>query len=111
MDSNKEEVSVLTGQDNHGDDIYSHGTMRIRSNTYRYHAMARIRPFAGKFQVYGDALIGAQSFTTSTDIQVDNSGYSSVSDSRVDHRDFTLNIGWAAGLRIGLSKSVFLCAC
>lgn len=108
MGSQNEDVDVYIGEDVDGDDIYTPGTMRIRSNNYRYLAMARLRPFTGAIQVYGDAIAGAESFITKTDIQFDNEGYSEVSDSEVQHSDFTFNYGWALGARIRLATGIFL---
>ncbi|MCC6601525.1 MAG: hypothetical protein IT223_12775 [Crocinitomicaceae bacterium] len=108
MDSNEEEVNVLIGTDETGDDIYSTGTMRVRTNTRRYHVFARLRPFTGKFQPYCDAFTGLQSYSTSTDIQIDNSGYTSSSDEQVNQKDLTTNFGWAAGIRIRLTGSLFV---
>jgi hypothetical protein len=108
MGSQNEDVSVFAGQDESGDDIYTPGTMRIRSNNYRYLALARFRPFAGGFQIYADALGGIETFSTKTDLQLDNQGYSEVRDSEVQERDITLNFGWAAGVRIRVAQGTFI---
>jgi len=108
MGSQEEDISVLMGQDVDGDDIYEMGTMRIRSNNYRYMLLGRFRPFVGRVQVYADALAGVESFSTKTDIQLENQGYSEVIESDVDHRDFTFNYGWALGARIQLAQGIYL---
>jgi len=108
MGSQDEDVSAYIGDDVHGDEIHTPGTMRIRSNNYRYMGLARFRPFVGRFQVYADALGGLESFVTKTDLQLDNPGYSEVRDSEVQHRNLTINYGWALGVRIQLSPGVFL---
>jgi len=108
MGSQNEDVEVYVGDDESGNKIVSPGTLRIRSNNYRYLFLARFRPFAGAVQIYGDVMLGAESFLTKTDIQFDNQGYSQVSDSQVQHRDFTFNLGWALGARVRLTPGIFL---
>lgn len=108
MGANNEEVSVLVGQDIQGDDIYETGTMRIRSNNYRYQAIARFRPFTKGFQIYGDLVAGVERFTTSTDVQVNSSGYTEVRDANTVERDYGWNVGWAVGTRIRLTGALFL---
>lgn len=108
MGSQNEDVSAFIGRDADGDDINSPGTMRIRSNNYRYLALTRFRPLVGRVQVYADALAGLESFVTKTDLQLDNPGYSEVRDSEVNHRDLTFNYGWALGARVQLSPGLYL---
>lgn len=108
MGANDEEVSVLIGQDAAGDDIYDMGTMRIRSNNYRYQAVARFRPFVRGFQIYGDLVAGVERFTTSTDVKINSSGYTEVIDANTVQRDFGWNVGWAVGTRIRLAGALFL---
>lgn len=108
MNARNEDVSVLIGQDEMGNDIYDQGTLRIRNTMYRYQVIARIKPFAGRFQVYGDLFTGLSQFKTSTDIEIDNSGYSEVVGSRVYERDFAANYGWAIGLRIRLLRGIYV---
>lgn len=108
MGANDEEVSVLIGQDAAGDDIYDTGTMRIRSNNYRYQAVARFRPFVKGIQIYGDLVAGVERFTTSTDVKINSSGYTEVVDANTVQRDFGWNVGWAVGTRIRLAGALFL---
>lgn len=108
MGSQDEDVSVFSGEDENGTEIYEMGTMRIRSNNHRYQAIARFRPFVGKIQIYADAVAGMESFSTRTDIQLDNSGYSELLESQVNHRDITFSFGWALGARVRLAQGIFL---
>lgn len=108
MGADDEDVSVLMGQDAAGDDIYEMGTMRIRSNNYRYQAVARFRPFAGDIQVYGDLTAGVERFTTFTDIEVNSSGYTEVIEYRNQHHDFGWTVGWAAGARVRVGNGFFI---
>jgi len=108
MASQNEDVAVIAGQDSQGNDIFEEAEMRIRSNNYRYHAVARLRPFVGSVQVYGDLIAGVERFTTSTDVQINNSGYTEVTDANTVERDFGWSLGWALGARIRLSGALFL---
>lgn len=108
MGSQNENVSVLMGKDQNNRDVYARGTLRIRSNNYRYGLIARLRPFTGRVQPYADVLVGVVQFKTSTDIQVDNSGFSESSGERIDHRDFSLHAGYALGFRVRLAPLIFL---
>lgn len=108
MGSQNENVSVIVGKDQANKDVYARGTLRIRSNNYRYGLTARLRPLTGKIQPYGDLLVGVGQFKTTTDIQVDNSGFSSASGERVDHNDFSLYAGFALGFRVRLAPLIFL---
>lgn len=108
MGAQDEDVSVVVGQDVNGDDIYDDGTMRIRSNNYRYQAVARFKPFKGPFQVYGDLLGGVERFTTTTDIEISSSGYTEVIDDRTVHYDFGITWGWAAGVRVRVARNLFV---
>jgi hypothetical protein len=108
MGSQNEAVVANIGVDQNGNPIYSKGTMRIRSNNYRYAALLRFRPFAGGFQPYIDGLAGFEQFRTSTDIQVDNNGFSQTVQKTDRQRDFSLNIGFAMGLRIRISNALFV---
>jgi hypothetical protein len=108
MGSQNENVSVIVGQDQSGTDVYARGTMRIRSNNYRVSGLVRFRPLTGAFQPYADALVGMDQFRTSTDLQVDNSGFSEAGSERIEHRDWSLHAGFALGLRIRLAPLLFL---
>jgi hypothetical protein len=108
MAAKNEDVAVIAGQDAQGNDVFEEAEMRIRSNNYRYHAVARFRPFVRGFQVYGDLIAGVERFTTSTDVQINNSGYTEVTDANTVERDFGWSLGWAVGTRIRLSGSLFL---
>lgn len=108
MGSNKREIDIFQGEDIQGDDIWSKGTMSVRNNSYLYHGVARLKPFNGAFQMYGDLLGGLKSFSTKTVIEKDNGGYTEVIDSRRDHRDFAISYGWASGIKIRLLDGMML---
>ncbi len=106
MGSQNKDISALVYTDTSGTDIYETGTMRIRSTINRYQAIARFRPFVGKIQPYADAFAGIEAYKTKTDITIDNSGYSSASNSERPHLDMTYTYGWAVGLRLGLTPNI-----
>lgn len=108
MGSTDRDIDIYHGEDAQGDGIWSEGSMRVSSNTYTYHGIVRLKPFAGNFQVYGDLLGGMKSFSTRSTIEEDNGGYTEVIDQQRDHRDFALSYGWAAGMKIALTDYIML---
>lgn len=108
MGSNKREIDIYQGEDIQGDGIWSQGSMSVRNNSYLYHGVARLKPFNGGFQLYGDLLGGLKTFSTKTVIEEDNGGYTEVIDQRRDHRDFAISYGWAAGIKIRLMQGMML---
>lgn len=110
MGSQTEEVSVLIGQDQDGDNIYENGDLQIRSNTNRFQMMARLRPFNGMIQPYFDGVAGLETYRTKTTIEVvsDFVGYSEGQNADTQLFDMTYSFGWAAGLRIRLAPNIFL---
>lgn len=103
MGSEKQDISISQGEDIEGDEVFTEGSMRVASNLYAYHGVARFKPFGGVFQPYGDVMGGIKTFATRTTIEEDNGGYTEVVDNERNHRDFALSYGWAAGLKIYLS--------
>jgi hypothetical protein len=108
MGSQNKDISALVYTDSLGTDIYEEGTLRVRSNTNRYQAIARFRPFTGRIQPYVDAFAGIEAYKMKTDITLDNQGYTSADNSVRQHLDMTYVYGWGAGLRIELAADVFL---
>jgi len=108
MGSKKKDIDIYKGEDIDGDDIWSQGNMSVRNNSYLYHGVARVKPFDGAIQLYGDLLSGIKTFSTKTVIEEDNGGYTEVVDSRRDHRDFALSYGWAAGVKIRLIEGLMI---
>lgn len=108
MGSQNKDISALVYTDSNGSDIYEEGTLRIRSNTNRYQAIARFRPFAGIVQPYVDVFAGIEAYKTKTDITLDNQGYTSADNSVRQHFDMTYVYGWGAGLRVELATGIFM---
>lgn len=108
MGSKNESVSVVVGQDASGNNVYSRGTMRIRSNDYRYVGFLRLRPLTGAIQPYADVFVGVDQFQTSTDIEIDNSGYSEATNQRIEHQDLAMLAGYGIGLRLRLVRGLYV---
>jgi hypothetical protein len=95
-----QDISVYAGTNVLGDSVYNDGTYRVRHNNYRYQGLLRIRPFNGFFQPYAEGLAGIESFSTKTDISVQNSGgFSSVEDTKVQQSSVSFLYGYALGFR------------
>ncbi len=95
-----QDISVYGGTNVLGDTIFNNGTYRVRHNNYRYQGLLRIRPFNGFFQPYAEGLAGIESFSTKTDISVQNSGgFSSVEDTKVQQSSVSFLYGYALGFR------------
>ena len=108
MGSQSEDVPVYIGQDSDGDDMFEQGTMKIKSNHNRFHAIGRFSPFHGSFQIYVDAIAGFGTFATKTKIELEDGTYTDATGTNRYHWDVALNAGWAAGLKIELADNVFL---
>ncbi len=108
MGSQNEDVSVYVTTDKDGDDIYADGEMRIRSSINRYQTFARLRPFTGRIQPYGDLIAGIDVFKTNHDITINSEGYTEAGNSQKNHQDLTYAVGWAAGLRVRLASNIFV---
>jgi hypothetical protein len=108
MGSQNKDIDALVYTDSMGSDIYEEGTLRVRSNTNRYQAIARFRPFARRVQPYIEAFAGIEAFKMKTDITLDNQGYSSANNSVRQHLDMTYVYGWGAGLRVELAAGIFM---
>ena len=95
-----QDISVYAGTNALGDSVYNDGTYRVRHNNYRYQGLLRFRPFNGFFQPYAEGLAGVETFSTKTDISVQNSGgFSSVEEAKVQQSSTSLLYGYALGLR------------
>ena len=95
-----QDISVYGGTNLLGDSVYNNGTYRVRHNNYRYQGLLRLRPFNGFFQPYAEGLAGVETFSTKTDISVQNSGgFSSVEEAKVQQSSTSLLYGYALGLR------------
>jgi hypothetical protein len=95
-----QDISVYGGTNLLGDSVYNNGTYRVRHNNYRYQGLLRFRPFNGFFQPYAEGLAGVETFSTKTDISVQNSGgFSSVEEAKVQQSSTSLLYGYALGLR------------
>jgi hypothetical protein len=101
-----QDISVYGGTNVLGDTISNNGTYRVRHNNYRYQGLLRIRPFNGFFQPYAEGLAGIESFSTKTDISVQNSGgFSSVEDAKVQQSSTSFLYGYALGFRFRTKKA------
>ena len=95
-----QDISVYGGTNVLGDTIFNNGTYRVRHNNYRYQGLLRIRPFNGFFQPYAEGLAGIETFSTKTDLSVQNSGgFSSVEDAKVQQSSVSFLYGYALGFR------------
>lgn len=110
MGSKNQDISVFIGTDEDGDDIYQDGSLYMNSNANRFALVGRLRPFNGLIQPYGDLTAGLETFRTKTTIDVitDNTGYSEGNNAQTQQFDLTTYYGWAAGMRVRLSKKLFL---
>lgn len=108
MGKSDESIRIFEGEDIDGDAVYGSGEMRVNSNIYTYHALARFRPFTGRIQIYLDGIVGFKAFTTKTTIMADNGSYSEVVSENRTARDVAASFGWAAGLQLGVTRDLFV---
>lgn len=99
-----DDISIYEGTDADGNGYYVEGTIDVKSNIYSYDAIARLRPFNGRIQPYGDAIAGFQTYSTKSTISsVDGNSEDIVERA---HRDFSVSFGWAAGVKVKLSNEL-----
>ncbi len=95
-----QDIKSYAGMNVAGDSLFNTGTYRVRHNNYRYQGLLRIRPFNGFFQPYAEGLAGIESFSTKTDISLQNNGgFSSVEEAKVQQSSTSLLYGYALGVR------------
>ena len=102
----RSDIEIYEGEDAFGNEFYSDGTIKVRSNIYSYAGFARLNPVPGPFQIYGDLILGVQNFSTNTTIESDDN-LTEPSRERA-HRGFSLMTGWAAGVKVRISQNTFI---
>lgn len=100
MGSVNEDIWVFEGTDVDGDDVYSRGSMTVRSNNYAYHGLLRFEPLKGVFQPYAEFIGGMRSFSTKTEIEIKDTDDTEVNKLKPN---FGVSYGWAAGLKYKLT--------
>ena len=100
----KEDITIFQGNDSEGDDFYTDGEMSVNSNIYAYDAIIRFRPFNGRVQPYGDVIGGFQTYSTKSIIRTLDG--SNADETENAHRDFSVNFGWGAGVKVRISEIV-----
>lgn len=103
-----QDVTWDLGMDDQNNSIIQDGRLRVRGNMYQYHGVARLKPFAGAIQPYGDLMLGAKHFVLKSQIQEKYDGYREVVESNREESSAALSYGWAAGLKIRLNRAVML---
>ena len=104
-----QDIKSYAGMNVVGDSLYNTGTYRVRHNNYRYQGLLRFRPFNGFFQPYAEGLAGVETFSTKTDLSVQNSGgFSSVEEAKVQQSSTSLLYGYALGFRFRAKRSQHL---
>lgn len=102
----RSDIDIYEGQDAFGNEFYSDGTIKVRSNIYSYAGFARLNPVSGQFQIYGDLILGVQNFSTNTTIESDDNLTEPTRERA--HRGFSLMTGWAAGVKVRIAQNTFL---
>lgn len=103
MGSLNEDIWVYEGTDVDGDDVYSRGSMTVRSNNYAYHGLFRFEPFRGNFQPYAELIGGMRSFSTKTEIEIKDTDDMEVNKLKPN---FGVSYGWAAGAKYKLTDEL-----
>lgn len=102
----KEDIAIFQGTDADGDEFFTEGEMSVNSNIYAYDAIIRFRPFNGRVQPYGDVIGGFQTYSTKSIIRtLDGSNDDETNNA---HRDFSVNFGWGAGVKVRMSQAIAL---
>jgi len=102
----EERVILYTGDDLLGNPTFGSGTINVNNNQSNVQAAMRFRPFAGKFQLYGEALAGMKSFSSKTTVESEKSGFTEVSSEDKTLQSSALSYGWAAGAKYLLTRGL-----
>jgi hypothetical protein len=82
------------------------GNLKVNSNVYGYHAVARFKPTAGKINPYIEGLAGLRQFTTKSELRVD--GVDSPVRKDRNANSFVGSAGWALGLQVAPNNSFYI---
>lgn len=82
------------------------GKLAVRAQVLSYHPLLRFSPSKGAVKPYVDGLVGIRHFSTKTTVKV--SGLSEPLSKEKNMTDFVLSAGWAAGMMVGLGKTVYI---
>lgn len=102
----RSDIEIYEGEDAQGNEFFSDGTMKVRSNIYSYAGFVRLNPIPGPVQIYGDLILGVQNFSTNTTIESEDQLTAPTRERA--HRGFSLMTGWAAGLKVRLVPNAFI---
>lgn len=91
-----------------GEVIVQDATLQVNSNAYGYHGLIRLKPFARGFQIYGDLMAGLRQHTLRSKLQENHQDIRETVEGQRDYQHFTSSYGWAAGVKVRLSRNLML---
>lgn len=103
-----QDVVLDLGTDTENNTIYQDARIRLRGNMYQYHGIARLKPFAGRIQPYGDLMLGAKYFSLRSSIQEEYDGVRETVEANREEGSMAVSYGWACGLKIRLNRAMML---
>ena len=103
MGSEKTAVELFDDAQN----VYQ-GDMNIGTDVRSYHIIARLSPFRGGFRPYFDAFLGWKTFSTDSEVVVEENDGTITTTSYSLSRDASMSYGYAGGLMIALGRSIFI---
>jgi len=101
-----DEVRLYDGENLFGNPVYESYNASVSNKVHRIHGVVRLEPFKGKVQPYVEGLAGGVIYNTRMVIE-DESGFEEASKSNLE-TSLAGSAGWAAGLKIELSRGLFV---
>lgn len=81
------------------------GTMKVKSNMYAVHGLARFKPLQGQVRPYFDLMAGWRTFSTRTKLRVEDIDGTLTNEK--NETDWTTSLGWAVGLMYGFNHRIY----
>lgn len=92
---------------NDAQDLVS-GDLTVSSDVRSYHGLLRFSPFSGGIRPYFDVYAGYRSYSTDSEIMVEDNDGTVHTTSHSVSRDGTMSYGYGGGLMLALGKHVFI---
>lgn len=102
---NRDEQDVFAASD---DGVLSTADIDITTNRYTYDVHARLSPFNGRFQPFGEVLAGWSTYNTKSEMNTKLANGELIETKGKIHNSTGWNYGWGAGLHFRIAPHIYL---
>ncbi len=103
-----DDIFLETNEFISGTEIYERANLTVKHKIFRTNGVLRFKPFKGPIQPYLEGMAGVKTYTSTAKIEQGEGRNSYVVSRDNIERSFTGSLGWAAGIKIQLTRGVFL---